>query len=1384
MKHRSLTAFFTILFLVVAIPVQAGVYSHIKTGSINYASGYYPANLANTILNWQKDKIDYYIGGERGPVVSSALWPVYVDHAAIYPDQMPALIDSANENGYNYEDTLLHIRLDYEAKALDAGQIYNWTGMDQFDAFEKTSDGGGNYLAAVNGAFLLNGSAYTDISVHAYDGIHSLTITDKLLLGYTEPFAEINFNVSKAAGAGTLVSWDYWNGSSYVPLTLSQDSTSGLKSSGKITFTPPADWQRKSENGSRSKYWVRATVSDAGSKPIVTKIYGDNWRPSSPFNGRGWDSNAAGRVNVGLGNLEYNPNPPANATAKFRYQARTLGLWADNLFFGNPGNIQNGQRTWAKFLAEYALAKADKVSATGVMYDDGGASPNIPNPSNYLTYTEFGSGSWHASKVLQYRDETDYLHMMRPTFQVGTNSWTMEFIYGGDFAIIENSLPSYQAGSTPFNYINPTVGYSFSFDGFLPQYNPRGTKGGVMAQDTYTNGFMEGTNWYPWDRGNRGPMISLATYYIGANANTFFIYNSLGWRYPTTDEYYYFTAPTQSTSAVQPGSTYVEGNFSNYPNSGIVKLGNTGETPNFTKISNGRLQFSDAVYGNYPIGSKITYVKEGHQSTDPIPSFADVYKWANWFPAIGVNIGQPDPNGWNGGARGIWKTGPQVAALTPEVCHSYSRWSECAGVTRRDFTNGIVLARLGVDSTPTADKYTYSKPIELDRMYYLLYADGTTSSGITSIQLRANEGAILLKSPTTSGGGAVSDLVPPNISSVAVSGITTTSATIGWVTDEEADSQIDYGLTTAYGQSSPLSSVLLAAHTISLSGLTPNTVYHYRVKSRDAAGNLSVSGGGTFNTSATIVAQSGQWYGSSGEGIWAHRKKITLDKTKVSGLLALVDFPVLVSLSIEGGPGAKVKTDGSDIVFTDGAGTKVAHEIESFDSASGQLLAWVKVPLISPSSDTVLYMYYGNAAASDQQNKSGTWPESYKGVWHLDSGNSASQLPDSSSFALHAAINGNVSKVAAKLGDGVSVSGGSGSFISAPASVYGNTPVTLSLWVKTSGFGNSGETSLISKESYGAGTGYALIDNGYNNSVVLFRYGGAGPSASINRSLVNDGNWHYLVGVSNNDGAKVYLDGSLVQSSGASYGSKNNSTEALTIGRWTSSAGGVLDEARISNMARSADWILTEYNNQSNPSTFMTVASTEDYSAPDAGGNNQNPPANNPPPPPTPTPPWSGGGNPNPTPPPSVSSSGGSSGGRSSGGGGSSSNASLQNQGVSDLKSRIASLLKQVADLQAILKARGASGSFVSSIVSSSGKTFSARNLSFGSKNEDVRTLQTILVQKGYLPANHEVTNYFGPLTRAALRKFQCDQGVVCSGNEYSTGFGVLGPKTRNLLLK
>ncbi len=101
---------------------------------------------------------------------------------------------------------------------------------------------------------------------------------------------------------------------------------------------------------------------------------------------------------------------------------------------------------------------------------------------------------------------------------------------------------------------------------------------------------------------------------------------------------------------------------------------------------------------------------------------------------------------------------------------------------------------------------------------------------------------------TTSSGG---DITPPVISSVAASNITSSGATITWTTNESSDSQVEYGLTTSYGNSTTLAPGLVTNHSVALSGLTASTLYHYRVKSKDASGNLATSGDFTFTTSSS-----------------------------------------------------------------------------------------------------------------------------------------------------------------------------------------------------------------------------------------------------------------------------------------------------------------------------------------------------------------------------------------------------------------------------------------------------------------------------------------------------------------------------------------------------
>ena len=89
---------------------------------------------------------------------------------------------------------------------------------------------------------------------------------------------------------------------------------------------------------------------------------------------------------------------------------------------------------------------------------------------------------------------------------------------------------------------------------------------------------------------------------------------------------------------------------------------------------------------------------------------------------------------------------------------------------------------------------------------------------------------------------------PPNVSNVAVASVGATSAVIQWLTDEPANSRVEYGTSVAYGSATVLQPLFTVGHTVTVAGLLPETTYHFRVLSRDPSGNLTASGDFTFTT--------------------------------------------------------------------------------------------------------------------------------------------------------------------------------------------------------------------------------------------------------------------------------------------------------------------------------------------------------------------------------------------------------------------------------------------------------------------------------------------------------------------------------------------------------
>ena len=89
---------------------------------------------------------------------------------------------------------------------------------------------------------------------------------------------------------------------------------------------------------------------------------------------------------------------------------------------------------------------------------------------------------------------------------------------------------------------------------------------------------------------------------------------------------------------------------------------------------------------------------------------------------------------------------------------------------------------------------------------------------------------------------------PVIISNLAVSNISTNSATVSWTTNQPTDGVVSYGLTALYGSTAPDPAGITSSHSVTLSGLAQGTTYHYKVTSTATGGNSAQSSDATFAT--------------------------------------------------------------------------------------------------------------------------------------------------------------------------------------------------------------------------------------------------------------------------------------------------------------------------------------------------------------------------------------------------------------------------------------------------------------------------------------------------------------------------------------------------------
>ncbi len=343
---------------------------------------------------------------------------------------------------------------------------------------------------------------------------------------------------------------------------------------------------------------------------------------------------------------------------------------------------------------------------------------------------------------------------------------------------------------------------------------------------------------------------------------------------------------------------------------------------------------------------------------------------------------------------------------------------------------------------------------------------------------------------------------------------------------------------------------------------------------------------------------------------YQYRKKLIIDPTQVSGTTSLTNFPALISfthndLRSTANGGGVANPSGYDIVFTASDGsTLLDHQLEKYTATIGALYFWVRIPTLSAAANTEIYVYFGNSAIFSDQSTTTTWNSNYLAVWHLntnisDATANGHTLTDNSTTAVTTGI---VAGAREFTGDGDDLSDAA-----AAAYLNGLDAFSISMWVKSDVTGTD------------RGMFYGDVPDG-NDLLLGMRYDASGTSGggtNIVHGMVKVGNnnkmryessssvqttsWQNLAFTKLSGTAMVlYINGALdtpTYSNSKSGTTSGNGT--LKIGKGskdgtTSSWDGLIDEVRISNVARSADWMTTEYNTINSPATFFAVDATNE----------------------------------------------------------------------------------------------------------------------------------------------------------------------------------------------
>lgn len=354
----------------------------------------------------------------------------------------------------------------------------------------------------------------------------------------------------------------------------------------------------------------------------------------------------------------------------------------------------------------------------------------------------------------------------------------------------------------------------------------------------------------------------------------------------------------------------------------------------------------------------------------------------------------------------------------------------------------------------------------------------------------------------------------------------------------------------------------------------------------------------------TLEAQAGQYT--------LYNQRIIIDSDSMIGNDSAPDpinFPLLLKLSDPLNPlFLNAQTDGDDIFFTIADGTRIDHEIVKYDAVAKEFFVWVRIPVLSAAGDTDIFMYYGNDDMNlqPQQNPEGVWNSNYVMVQHLDE--TSGQHFDSTSNANDGTSQNGVNQNATGKIGGADSFDGVDDYVTVAdpgiSSLDTTSAFTISVWIYPNQIPLTRYGVVSKRKTTVSRSGYFLgLDNeGWcddnpldTEATVGFHYGEQGGiyAECTGLGVVSPNVWTYVTVTYNatGDARAIYINGvlqSTISSRTISTIESNDQSLFIGKGHYDLPFNGTIDEVRISNTARSVDWISAEYNNQNNPDAYLT----------------------------------------------------------------------------------------------------------------------------------------------------------------------------------------------------